>query len=64
MTRLLTCREAAVALRLSQRTLERLRVAGGGPAYSKLGRRVLYRDGDLDRWVEDRLRSNTSEATQ
>ena len=62
MVRLLTAREAAVALRLSERTLERLRVTGDGPAYSKLGRRVLYRECDLDAWVVGQLRHNTCEA--
>jgi excisionase family DNA binding protein len=38
---LLTQAECAELLRLSERTLERWRVAGGGVPFVKLGRRVL-----------------------
>jgi Helix-turn-helix domain len=44
MLRLLTQREAATLLRLSERTLERLRVTGAGPVYVKAGRSVRYRE--------------------
>jgi hypothetical protein len=40
MQTLLTQREAAAQLRLSQRTLERFRVSGDGPTYVKAGRLV------------------------
>jgi hypothetical protein len=61
MTSLLTAREAAVWLRLSLRSLERLRLVGGGPVYVKAGRRVLYRQADLDTWIASRVRASTSE---
>jgi hypothetical protein len=61
MTSLLTAREAAVWLRLSLRSLERLRLVGGGPVYVKAGRRVLYRQADLDTWIASRVRGSTSE---
>jgi hypothetical protein len=61
MTGLLNQREAAAQLRLSIRTLERLRLTGGGPKYAKLCARVLYRQIDLDSWVAEHLRSSTSE---
>jgi excisionase family DNA binding protein len=61
MTRLHTQAEAAELLRLSERTLERLRVTGEGPRFVKAGRRVLYRDADLDAWVDARTKSSTSE---
>ena len=57
---LLTSREAAEALRLSERTLERCRVSGFGPPFCKLGRRVLYRQDDLDRWITSRIVRSTS----
>jgi len=38
-TALLTQRETARLLRLSERTLERLRLTGGGPLFVKCGRR-------------------------
>jgi predicted DNA-binding transcriptional regulator AlpA len=58
---LLNQREAAEFLRLSERTLERFRLTGDGPPYVKAGRRVVYRREDLDRWIEDHVRNNTSE---
>jgi predicted DNA-binding transcriptional regulator AlpA len=57
-------RDAAKHLLLSPRTLERLRVAGTGPRYCKLGRRVAYRQADLDAWVNARVVQSTSEAVE
>jgi len=63
--RYLNSQEAARILRLSARTLERMRVEGSGPKYLKAGRgtraRVLYRPADLDLWLESRTFSSTSE---
>jgi predicted DNA-binding transcriptional regulator AlpA len=58
---LLDQREASALLKLSERTLERLRHAGDGPRYSKLGRRILYRQADLETWIASNLRTSTSE---
>jgi hypothetical protein len=60
MQTLLNQREAAAALRLSERTLERSRITGLGPSFVKAGRRVLYRQADLDAWVGSRIRQSTS----
>ena len=54
--------EAAKALRLSERTLERMRLTGLGPAFVKAGRRVLYRQADLEAWIASQVRASTSEA--
>jgi hypothetical protein len=63
MATLLTQREAALALRLSERTLERLRVAGTGPKHCRLAsRRICYRQQDLDAYIEARVVGSTSEA--
>jgi excisionase family DNA binding protein len=59
-TQLLDQREAAKLLRLSERTLERLRLSGGGPLYVKAGRSVRYREADLEAWVAARVVSSTS----
>jgi excisionase family DNA binding protein len=45
---LLTQREAATLLHLSERTLERLRVSGTGPKFIRLGRSVRYRLTDIE----------------
>lgn len=63
MLRLLTQREAAANLRLSERTLERLRVTGTGPAYVKAGRLVRYREQDIEEFIVSRLVRSTSEAS-
>ncbi len=55
---LLTTEEAAAVLRLSPRTLRRWRDDGDeGPAYARLGRRILYRRRDLDDYVRQCLQS-------
>jgi hypothetical protein len=61
MATLLTQREAALALRLSERTLERLRVTGTGPRFVKAGRSIRYREGDLEVWIAGRVVGSTSE---
>ena len=64
-TLLLTQREAALALRLSERTLERMRVAGIGPRFIRLSRRsVRYRQQDLDAHVASHVVGSTSEKQQ
>lgn len=56
--------EAADALRISPRTLERMRQAGTGPRFLKAGRRILYRECDLADWLNQNCFSSTSEATR
>jgi predicted DNA-binding transcriptional regulator AlpA len=62
MPTLLSQREAAQFLCLSERTLERWRVSGNGPKFCKLGRRVVYRSTDLEAWINAHVRQSTSEA--
>lgn len=59
--RYLTNSEAAVLLRLSPRTLEKLRVNGGGPRFRKFGSRVIYAREDLDAWANARVCESTSD---
>lgn len=54
--------QAAAYLNLSKSTLEKLRLAGGGPRYAKLGKICTYTVVDLDAWADARLRSSTSES--
>ncbi len=61
-TTFLTQNEAAELLRLSPRTLERHRVAGTGPRFTKAGRRVLYKITELESWATERTFSSTAEA--
>ena len=59
--RCLRTTEAASYIGLSKSTLEKLRVTGGGPEYSALGRVVVYRIEDLDDWVSAHKRRSTSD---
>ncbi|MBF0371589.1 MAG: helix-turn-helix domain-containing protein [Magnetococcales bacterium] len=44
-------------------TLEKLRVYGGGPAFIKLGKTVVYDTLDLNRWLASHKIASTSELT-
>jgi predicted site-specific integrase-resolvase len=61
---LLTQREAASILRLSERTLERWRVAGIGPRFVRLNHSIRYRDQDVNAFVASRVVASTSEKQQ
>lgn len=54
-------REAAEFLRLSRKTLDRLRVSGDGPVFHKFGSRVRYARSDLEAWAAGRRRASTSD---
>lgn len=60
MDHLLNQNQAAKLLGLSPRTLERFRTTGNGPRFARLGRRIFYREHDLNEWVERNLRTSTS----
>ena len=53
--------EAARIVGLSLRTLEKHRIYGTGPRYSKIGGRVVYRQEDLHAWVEAGAKASTSD---
>ena len=45
---------------ISERTLERWRWTGEGPAYLKIGGRVVYRLEDIEAYEAENLRASTS----
>lgn len=53
--------EAAEYLRTSVSTLAKMRVYGGGPAFTRVGRAIRYRRADLDTYMADQLVQSTSE---
>ncbi len=57
----LTVKQAATYLGKGHRSLDRMRIEGGGPAYYKLGNSVRYRKEDLDKWAYARRRLSTSD---
>ena len=61
MDRLLNQTEVAKLLGVSTRTLERLRVTGTGPRFTRLNKLVRYRPCDLADYVDRGLRMSTSE---
>ena len=52
--------EAAKYLGSSTSTLAKLRVYGGGPVYTRLGRAIRYRLTDIDTYMAARLTTSTS----
>jgi predicted DNA-binding transcriptional regulator AlpA len=59
--RFLRTPEAARFLGLSDRTLEKHRTYGTGPAYRKLGGRVVYALEDLRAWADRGMVTSTSD---
>jgi len=59
--RFLRTKEAATFLSLSARTLEKHRTYGTGPAYRKLGGRVVYAMDDLQAWADRGAVTSTSD---
>lgn len=58
---LLTPKQAAAYLKVATTTLEGWRSKGGGPAFTKIGRKVGYPAHRLQAWLETRTRTSTSE---
>ena len=52
---------AAELLGVSPRTLEGMRLSGGGPPFVKVGRLVRYRPEALERWLMQNERRSTSD---
>jgi len=63
-SRYLRTPEAARMVGLSIRTLEKHRIYGTGPRYSKLGGRVVYSVEDLQAWVAQGTKTSTSDPGQ
>ena len=60
-TEIMTVIEAAGYIRLAETTLNKMRVAGTGPQFLKMGKAVRYRRSDLDDWIGARVTRSTSE---
>ena len=59
--RFLRTKEAAEFLSLSARNLEKHRTYGTGPAYRKLGGRVVYAVDELEAWAARGVVTSTSD---
>ena len=60
-TELLTAKEAAGFLRLSESFLAKARMRGDGPRYRKLSRAVRYSKSDLEAWLKTCAKTSTAE---
>ncbi|WP_434617378.1 helix-turn-helix transcriptional regulator [Azospirillum sp. B2RO_4] len=54
-------REVAAIYSLSVPFLRKRRHHGGGPAFSKIGRKVLYARASVESWLADHRRTSTSD---
>jgi hypothetical protein len=61
LERLLTPRDAANFLRVSESWLAKARMRGDGPPYAKFGRSIRYQENGLIGYTRSRLRVSTSE---
>ena len=61
MQTLINAEDAARYLNLSTSTLAKMRLSGNTPKYIKMGRRVAYRQIDLEAWVDSQRFQSTSE---
>jgi hypothetical protein len=59
--RMLSVAEAAEQLRVSRSWLNKSRVLGGGPAFLKIGRKVVYDAADLEEFARSRRFRTTSD---
>lgn len=53
--RFLMAKEVAEETRVPEATLAWWRHVGQGPAWFKIGRRVLYRRDELDKWLTEQM---------
>lgn len=56
---LLEIDDVAALLHVSRSLLAKWRMAGRGPRFMKVGRRILYECGEVSRWLEAQERSST-----
>jgi hypothetical protein len=61
LERLLTPKETAKFLRVSESWLAKARMRGDGPPYMMFGRSIRYGGGGLVRWMKSCVRQSTSE---
>ena len=54
--------KAAEYLGLGKSTLDKLRVAGDGPVFIKIGKRVVYDPADLDAWFAAHKHTSISDS--
>ena len=62
LTKLLTDKEAGKQYNFSHRTFQKWRSVGGGPPFVRISARCIrYRPCDIEKWIEDRVSTSTSD---
>jgi predicted DNA-binding transcriptional regulator AlpA len=67
MTKLLSSKEVAEMLGVTDQTLRIWRMKGNSPKYVRFGKlksRCGYREEDVLKWIEERLTNNTTEEAE
>lgn len=62
MARLLTLQETATRLRKTEKQLRWMLYAGTGPKSAKIGGRLVFREKDIDAFVEEAFATTAREA--
>jgi hypothetical protein len=57
----LSTSKAATKLSIAVSTLKKLRIRGGGPAFHRIGRRIVYASDVLDEWATRETFETTSQ---
>jgi len=55
MTELMTTSDVAALVHAPADTVRYWRSQGTGPRYARIGKRVLYRQDDVERWIAHRF---------
>jgi len=58
---MMNVREAAAYIGSSKSKMDKYRCYGGGPRYYKMSHKEVYNTADLDAWMAERARTNTSQ---
>jgi hypothetical protein len=53
--------EVAAKLNVGENTLAKWRLSGRGPAFVKVGARVMYDAATVEAWIASRVRNSTSD---
>lgn len=59
--RLITDKEVAELTGIPRKTLQNLRIRGGGPHFIKIGKNCRYRPSEIENWLKANTRRTTSD---
>lgn len=63
MEPLLSPAEAAQLIDFPEATLRYWRRSGTGPAFAKIGRKIVYRESDIRNWVDEQFAASREAAS-